>query len=123
MLVDVTFLAPESAPTDEKPSEEYRLFVPRSLVEMTESGASVWVADVAEQVARRQGIVLGPLESSSFVEVSDGLTAGSRLISSGRESLQDGDRIRITGEEAALETATDPIGLESPSDKPVPSKA
>jgi multidrug efflux pump subunit AcrA (membrane-fusion protein) len=122
MLVDVTFLAPESEPTDEEPAEQYRLFVPRPLVEMTESGASVWMADVAEQVARRQQIVLGPMESSSFVEVADGLTAGSRLISSGREQLEDGDRIRITGEEAESDTARDAVDAELTSDQREPSK-
>ncbi|REJ91477.1 MAG: HlyD family efflux transporter periplasmic adaptor subunit [Planctomycetota bacterium] len=101
MLVDVTFLAPETEAADDQPSEQFRLFVPQSLVQREGDAAFVWVADVAEQVARRRRVTVGKNQNSDFVEVTDGLTAASRLIASGRELLEEGDRILITGEEAA----------------------
>jgi RND family efflux transporter MFP subunit len=100
MLVDVTFLAPESeAPQDA--TDEYRIFVPRPLVETGEGGTTVWVADIATGVARRVPITLGDIETPALVEVRQGLTAASRLISTGREGLADGVRIRVTGEDPA----------------------
>ncbi|MBL8850847.1 MAG: HlyD family efflux transporter periplasmic adaptor subunit [Planctomycetaceae bacterium] len=101
MLVDVTFLAPES----EQPAEatdEYRLFIPRPLVESAESGSEVWVADLSSGVARRVPITLGDVQTPALVEVKQGLTAASRLISTGRERLEDGMRIAVTGEDAAV---------------------
>ena len=99
MLVDVTFLAPDKETSDESSSEQFHLLVPPSLVQRDEEGAFVWVADVAAQVARRRRVSLGTLVTPEFLEVTDGLTAGSRLISSGRDGLQEGDRIRVTGED------------------------
>jgi HlyD family secretion protein len=104
MLVDVTFLAPESDVETEESEGQFRLFVPRSLVQREPDAAYVWVADVAEQVARRRPVSIGVSQSADFLEVTDGLTAASRLIASGSEQLRDGDRIRITGE-AAPQTA------------------
>ena len=99
MLVDVTFLAPETESADDEPPEQFRLFVPQSLIQREGDAAFVWVADIAEQVARRQRVAVGTSQTSSFVEITDGLTAASRLIASGRERLEEGDRILVTGEE------------------------
>ncbi len=60
---------------------------------------AVWVADQDAGVARRVAVETGRVGSNGTVEVKSGLTAASRLISSGREELEDGDRIRVTGEE------------------------
>lgn len=98
MLVDVTFLAPETTATEADSSEQFSLFVPRSLVQRDRESTFVWVADVAEQVARRKQVSLGKTETPSFIEVTEGLTAASRLIATGFEQLNDGDRINITGE-------------------------
>lgn len=106
MLVDVTFLAPETEQTDEPPGEQYRMFVPRHLVEQGESASHIWIADLAEGIARRKRIELGRGQTATMVEVTGGLTVASRLISGGRETLADGDRIRVTGEDAALGTNT-----------------
>jgi RND family efflux transporter MFP subunit len=108
MLVDVTFLAPETEQPEAPPSEQYRLFVPRALVESGESGSFVWLADHAEGIARRQRIELGRGQTATMVEVTAGLTVASRLISSGRESLADGDRIHVTGEDTSLGMNTQP---------------
>lgn len=109
MLVDVTFLAaeqPSSASGDKnrEPSEEYRLFLPRSVVDIAPDGNSVWVADLAHRVARRQSVQLGAMQTATLLEVSGGLTAASRIISGGREDLRDGDRIEVQGEDTQLGT-------------------
>ena len=99
MLVQVTFLAPPSA----SPSPEtgrLRLLVPRSLVESGEGGAKVWVADLAEGVARRKAVKLGAV-AGELVEVTEGLTPADRLIAGGRDGLEDRTRIHVTGEEAS----------------------
>jgi HlyD family secretion protein len=107
MLVDVTFLAPEqpkpeSGDESQKPTEEYRLFLPRAVVESGTEGHFVWVADLARRVARRQPVVLGAIQTPTLLEITGGLTAASRIISAGRESLRDGDRIEIQGEDLQL---------------------
>ncbi len=98
MLVDVTFLAPEIDAVTDESTGQLRLFVPRSLVQHNGEAAFLWVADIAEQVARCRRVTIGKTQTPTFLEVSDGLTAASRLIASGSESLSDGDRIQITGE-------------------------
>lgn len=103
MLADVTFLAPASAKGT--PSERQRTYVPKRLVQYGESGSFVWVADVANGVARRQPVETGREVKGGLVEVTDGLTAASRLIASGREGIEDGDRINVVGEDAELGTA------------------
>lgn len=103
MLVQVTFLAPElpSKSSDESDSP-LRLLVPRDLVEKNESGATAWIADTTSGVARRKSIQLGTAGTDRLVEVAQGLTALDKLIVAGREGLQDGDRIRVTGEDLKL---------------------
>lgn len=97
MLVRVTFLAPATErPTAATP--ELRLLVPRSLVESSDGGSAVWVADQAQGVARRRSVTLGSA-GGEFVEVRSGLNPGDRLIVGGRDSLRDGEPIRVTGEE------------------------
>lgn len=107
MLVDVMFLAPESE-APQGATEEYRLFVPRPLVEAGEHGSAVWVADLANGVAKRVPVTLGELHTPELVEVAQGLTAASRLIATGREGLQDGLRIAVTGEDPAVGSETTP---------------
>ena len=100
MLVQVTFLAPEGPETKSEGSEDpLRLLIPRQLVDSSESGAAVWVADRVEGRARRRSITLGQAGTEQLVEVVAGLTATDRLISTGSEQLSEGARIRITGED------------------------
>src|SRR5690606_21926045 len=103
MLADVTFLAPASE-AKETPSEEQRTYVPKRLVQTGDGGSFVWVADVANGVARRQPVDTGREGKGGLIEVPGGLTAASRLIASGREGLADGTRIVITGEDGELGT-------------------
>jgi RND family efflux transporter MFP subunit len=95
MLVDVTFLSPEADDdgSEGDGSDDLRVFVPRELIEKDGADAFVWLADLAAGVARRQSVVVANNTAGRFVEVTSGLTVASRLISSGTESLADGDRI------------------------------
>jgi RND family efflux transporter MFP subunit len=99
MLVDVTFLAPETDAPQDASEDEYHLFVPRPLVQTGEAGTFVWVADIAEGIARRVSVTTGGIETTTLIEITQGLTAASRLITTGQESLQDGDRIEVRGED------------------------
>jgi len=114
MLVDVTFLAPERQEGTEKTSEDLRLFLPRTLVDQSPEGAQVWVADMAQGIAVRRRVELGDAQTPELLEIKGGLTAGTRIISQGRETLRDGDRIDIRGEDPSVgaETGT---GAASPA--------
>jgi hypothetical protein len=46
--------------------------------------------------------VLGRPVSQQLVEVKSGLSIGDRLIVQGRETLREGQRIRVTGEDPVL---------------------
>lgn len=96
MLVTTTFLALPSPQSDRNRSEpSEHLLIPRQLVESTGESATIWVADT-QGIARRRAIQLGKAGTDQLVEVTSGLTPTDRLIASGRESLTDGDRLRIT---------------------------
>jgi len=103
MLAQVTFLAPEQPQDKNKRSAEpLRTLVPRDLV-VTEAGASfVWIADRHLGVARKKNITLGKAGTDQLIEVIAGVTAMDKLIASGRESLTDGERIRITGDDSSV---------------------
>ncbi len=114
MLVQVTFLAPPS-PVSVKPEERLRLLVPRLLVETGEGGSRVWIADQATGLARLRSVKVG-VAVGDLVEITEGLNAADRLISSGRDGLREGERITITGEDAAgLVTAAPGMKTTSPT--------
>jgi multidrug efflux pump subunit AcrA (membrane-fusion protein) len=73
--------------------------VPRQLIESSDSGTRVWVADQAAGVARLKTVTVGMAGDTELVEVVEGLTVADKLIASGREGLRDGQRITVTGEE------------------------
>ncbi|MDA7978531.1 MAG: HlyD family efflux transporter periplasmic adaptor subunit [Pirellulales bacterium] len=99
MLVDASFLAMESSATQEL-SEEERIYVPRNLVQ-DRGGESpfVWLADQSEARARKIPIKLGTETPDGMVEVQSGLNRASRILATGFEGLEDGDRIRVIGDE------------------------
>lgn len=99
MLVDVTFLAPRQPDREEERSQEWKLFVPRQLVQQGEAGAFVWVADQSEGIARR--VAVQTKGSGNLLEVTSGLKPTSRLIIGGSEGLQAGQRIVVTREETS----------------------
>jgi HlyD family secretion protein len=101
MLVSVTFLAPKSEATGATQSQKMRVFVPRSLVESGQHGNAVWIADLTAGLARHKPVQLGVALPGGLIEV-EGLTPADKLIIGGRETLNDGDRIRVTGEDKSL---------------------
>ncbi len=107
MLAQVTFLAPQR-PGDKSDEEQdpLRLLVPKELVEGSEDGSTIWVADAANGLADRRRIELGKASTDQLVEVTQGLNALDKLIVSGRESLKSGTRIRVTGTDKTLGTAS-----------------
>jgi HlyD family secretion protein len=101
MLVDVTFLAPE-IDQPEATVEQTRLYLPQQLILRDDSGEFVWVADQSEGVARKVVVTTGTTISGGLVEISSGLGRASRVIARGHESLTDGQRVHIAGEEAGF---------------------
>lgn len=101
MLVQVTFLAPPR-PKGDGSTPPLRLLVPREVIQGSGSEATVWLADQTSRTARLRRVTVGSATSDGQVEIVTGLNVGDRLIASGRESLVDGTRIRITGSDSTL---------------------
>jgi HlyD family secretion protein len=122
MLAQVTFLAPETkGEKSDGETDPLRMLVPRELVNARESGADLWVADVNAGVARLRSVQLGQAGTDELIEVTSGLTALDKLIASGRESLADGDRIRVSGMDASLGRGT-AAAPDAPSTRTASSK-
>lgn len=102
MLVDVTFLAPDQPDREEEPSQELKLYVPRQLVQQSEGGSFVWVADQSEGVAHKVIVQTDTTSSGALVQITSGLTSTSRLIVGGSDGLDDGQRIKVAGEDTSL---------------------
>ena len=99
MLAQATFISPESTkPVSEESQEKLRLLVPRDLVLSEGETHHVWVADRVNRQAVKRTISLGRAGDEVLVEVVSGLTATDKLISSGQEGIEDGQRIRIGSE-------------------------
>jgi HlyD family secretion protein len=97
MLVQVTFLAPPR-PNAEGTTPPLRLLAPREVVTPTTGNeATVWIADQTTGTARLRRVTLGPTQADGLVEIVTGLNVGDRLITGGKESLTDGEHIRIAG--------------------------
>lgn len=100
MLGQVTFLAPpQPISTTDVDREPLRMLVPRALVASSEGGSSLWVVDTEQSVARKQAVTVGRAGADRLVEITQGINPTTKLIAGGRESLVDGVRVRITGEE------------------------
>lgn len=103
MLAKVTFLAPPSVePSDGEKQPPLRLFIPEQLVSQDESGSAVWTANLAASTAVRKGVLIGGPTADGLVEVTSGLTPTDKLIVAGRESLSDGARISVAGEDTTI---------------------
>ncbi|HRA87145.1 MAG TPA: efflux RND transporter periplasmic adaptor subunit [Planctomycetaceae bacterium] len=105
MLVDVTFVAPPLQEKSAEPGQELKLYVLQQLIQQGEGGSFVWIADQSEGTARKVAVQTGAAGNNGLVEIKSGVTIASRIISGGTDGLRDGDRIRITGEDATLGTA------------------
>lgn len=104
MLVEATFLAPPSADKSEQSGEHFRLYVPRLLIQGTNQEARVWIVEPGHERAQLRAVKLGQA-AGELVEVTSGLDPTQRLIVAGRETLREGDRIRVTGEDTAIGVA------------------
>jgi RND family efflux transporter MFP subunit len=121
MLGKVTFLAPPLPAQEGEPTESpLKLFVPQSLVATGEGGTSVWVVDLTDKVARRRTVEVGRgATDGGLVEITSGLQPTDKLIVGGRESVVDGTRIRVSGEDRTLAGG----GLSAPPKSPAPRTA
>lgn len=99
MLARVRFLADAgAAPGAGAP----RVFAPEKLLLADPGGGSaVWLLEVPGERARRRPVTPGPARGDGWVEIASGLSAGDRLITTGRERLADGARVAVKGEDAA----------------------
>lgn len=98
MLVTATFLAPELPESELQESiAPERILAPRRLVQSGDEGSVVWIVDAADR-ARRRTVRTGRAGTAELVEIVEGLTPTDKLIASGTESLEDGDRVTISGE-------------------------
>ncbi len=104
MLGKVTFLAPPSPVVNEQPGESpLKLFVPQSLVTTGEGGSSVWVADLTGGTAQLKAVEVGRgATDNGLVEIVSGLQPTDKLIVAGRESVVEGSRVRVTGDDRTL---------------------
>jgi HlyD family secretion protein len=105
MLVDVTFLSPEP-PEAKHAAAEQRIYVPNQFVHEGDSGAFVWTADQSQNVARRQSVQTGITRPDGMTEITSGLNVSSRLIADPDDTLRDGERIKIVGEESLSTTSS-----------------
>lgn len=103
MLGQVTFLAPpQPVESGTAEADPLRLLAPRALVVQGEVGSAVWVADIEHGIARRRTVELGRAGTDQLVEIATGLDPTSKLIVGGRETLDEGARIRIAGDDRSL---------------------
>lgn len=102
MLAKVTFLAPPAVNAVVEGEQPLRIFAPQSLV----NGDAVWVADLTARVARLQAVEVGSSAAiGGLVEITHGLDPTDKLIVAGRESLTDGARIHVAGEDNSLKVS------------------
>lgn len=103
MLAQVTFLAPErETEPGEVEREAVRIMVPRELLRDINGSNGVWVVDLATSRARFKQVKVGRGASGSLVEIESGLSPLDKLIVGGRETVKDGERIHISGEDSSL---------------------
>lgn len=109
MLVNVTHLAAKPAETVANSARPARLYIPNQLVHHDETGSYVWLADQSAGVAHKVPVTTGGRGVEGLIEITQGLTVASRVISRGYESLKEGSRIRVESEAAnRLATNTPP---------------
>jgi RND family efflux transporter MFP subunit len=118
MLGQVTFLAPpqpkSAAAADREP---LRMLVPRELVVSGEGGSSLWIIDAKQSVARQQAVEVGRAGTEQLVEITKGIDPTAKLIVRGRESLTDGDRVRVMGEDQSPGLSGASSAASSPTSK------
>ncbi|MEF2070831.1 efflux RND transporter periplasmic adaptor subunit [Consotaella aegiceratis] len=71
--------------------------VPATAVVEADGAASIWVVDPQEGVVHRRDVRLGQRHDGQ-VEVTSGLTAGERVVTAGVHSLDEAQRVSVSGE-------------------------
>ena len=100
MLARVKFLAAAQTPKGGSDTRQ-RVFAPQRLIQTPHAGHTIaWVVDQGRGVAVMKTVTLGSGKTDGWVEVAEGLQPGDRLISSDTSSLSDGQRVKVTGEDA-----------------------
>jgi HlyD family secretion protein len=118
MLVQVTFLAPPQPKSTETNESPLRIMVPRSVVEAAGEQSTVWIIDPVTEHATRRIVVLGDSAAGELVEALSGLHVGDRLIVGGRDTLRDGARVQIKGEDRTLGRGGNAMGMSSRAEAP-----
>lgn len=98
MIASVRFLAPPTKATA-KGGQVRRSFIPRRLVRGEGAQAQVWIVDALTQRAELRQVTLATASAGEWVEVKEGLQPTDKVISSGTEGLQPGERVKVVGEE------------------------
>jgi len=102
MLVDVTFLAPKQEVASTS-TETMNIYVPRQHLREDEAGTFVWTVDEAAKKAKRSAVEIAGPVTAPLVRITSGLKQSSRIIAVPPEGLQDGDRVKVTGEQPPVE--------------------
>jgi multidrug efflux pump subunit AcrA (membrane-fusion protein) len=101
MIASVRFLAPPSS-GQPKTETARRIVIPRKLLVVDSDVARVWVIDPVKGRAELRAVELAPGEkdrTGETAEVIGGLNRTDKLISTGREHLKPGSRIKVVGED------------------------
>jgi len=98
MLARVRLLA-LSATT--QPGETMVVFAPESALQRGADGAtSAWVVSAAGTHVERRALRTGSARAEGWIEIADGLRVGDRLVANAPSDLSDGQRVRVSGEDA-----------------------
>ena len=96
MLARVKFIG--SATRTEKPGLSQHVFVPERLLQERAGGvAKVWLVTADDRATRRE-IGLGSQRQDGWIETLSGLQPGDKVIAEPIAELEEGQRVRITGE-------------------------
>jgi multidrug efflux pump subunit AcrA (membrane-fusion protein) len=101
MLVTATFLAPTTDATRKPETEEKMIFVPRELIQFSDSDSFVWLVD-DRSVARRRKVKLVQKSSAELVAIASGLSVTDKLITTDPDSLRDGMKVRVSGDDPSI---------------------
>ncbi len=101
MLATATFLSPQNDGSRETLSPAERMFVPASLVQSQGSQSFIWVADENSK-AQSRSVEIGVKSKDDLVEIKSGLKVTDKLIASGLDSLRNGSRIKLSGDDQKL---------------------
>ena len=96
MLARIKFIAQIQSQSGDTTN---RAFIPKRLVkERSGNSGFVWLV-TADGCAGKKSITLGVNQQDGWIEVIDGLNVNDPLIADPSESLEEGDRVRVIGEQ------------------------